>query len=151
MKAAGELKALKDKYQDRRAALLPVLYEAQREFGWLSDEALEAVSQELNMPKALVRGVATFYSMYRHAPKGRHLIQLCTNVSCMILGAESLLDLLKNRYGLEPGGSTADGRFSLVVMECIGACDKAPAMLVNSDFHDGLHVQNILKILENYG
>lgn len=146
----GGLEALKKRYQDRRAAILPVLYEAQGEFGWLSDEALEAVSREINVPRALVRGVATFYSMFRHAPRGRHLIQLCTNVSCMIFGAETLLDLLKSKYGLETGGTSGDGRFSLVVMECIGACDGAPAMLVDNDLHEKLHVQNILKILEDY-
>jgi NADH-quinone oxidoreductase E subunit len=150
VRSAGELEALKKRYRDRRAAILPVLYKAQEEFGWLSDEALEAVSRELNVPRALVRGVATFYSMYRHAPKGRHLIQLCTNVSCMVFGAESLLDLFRSKYGLEPGGTTKDGRLSLVVMECIGACDSAPAMLVNNDLHDGLHVQNIMRILEGY-
>lgn len=146
----GGLEQIKARYPDGRAAVLPALYSAQREFGWLSQEALEAVARGLNIPKALVRGVATFYSMYRHEPKGRHLVQLCTNVSCMILGAESLLELLKNRYGLEPGGTSADGRFSLVVMECIGACDEAPAMLVNEDFHSGLTAENINGIMESY-
>jgi NADH-quinone oxidoreductase E subunit len=145
-----DLEEIKATYPDGRAAVLPALYSAQREFGWLSQEALEAVAQGLNIPKALVKGVATFYSMYRHEPKGRHLVQLCTNVSCMILGAESLLDLLKNKYGLEPGGTSADGRFSLVIMECIGACDEAPAMLVDEDFHSGLTGENIGGILEGY-
>lgn len=148
--AIQELETIRAQYPNARAALLPAIYVAQREFGWLSSEAYDAVSDALGVPKATVRGVATFYAMYKHAPMGRHVVQLCTNVACMILGAERLVDLLKSRYGLEPGGSTEDGRFSLVIMECIGACGTAPAMLVNDDFHENLTEQNIVEILEKY-
>ncbi len=148
--AIKELETIRAQYPNARAALLPAIYVAQREFGWLSSDAYDAVSDALGVPKATVRGVATFYAMYKHAPMGRHVVQLCTNVACMILGAERLVDLLKSRYGLEPGGSTEDGRFSLVIMECIGACGTAPAMLVNDDFHENLTEQNIVEILETY-
>jgi NADH:ubiquinone oxidoreductase subunit E len=86
--------------------LLPAIYIAQREFGFLSSEAYEAVSAALGVPRATVRGVATFYAMYKHKPMGRHIVQLCTNVSCMILGAERLVDFLKSTYSLEPGGGS---------------------------------------------
>ncbi|MHB8881479.1 MAG: NADH-quinone oxidoreductase subunit NuoE [Thermodesulfovibrionales bacterium] len=148
--ALKEIQDIRTKYPTARAALLPALYVAQREFGWLSPEAYEAVSDHLGVPKAIARGVGTFYAMYKHKPLGRHVVQLCTNVSCMILGAERLVDLLKNKYGLEPGGTTADNRFSLVIMECIGACGTAPAMLVNDDFHENLTETNIFEILERY-
>jgi NADH:ubiquinone oxidoreductase subunit E len=98
----------------------------------------------------MVRGTASFYSMFRHKEAGRHLIQLCTNVSCMILGAERLVDYLKNKYGLEPEGTTQDKKFSLVIMECIGACGTAPAMLVDTDFYDNLTGERIEEILEKY-
>jgi NADH:ubiquinone oxidoreductase subunit E len=88
--------------------------------------------------------------MYKHKPAGRNIVQLCTNVSCMILGAERLVDFLKNKYGLEPGGTTADGRFSLVIMECIGACGTAPAMLVNDDFYENLTDKYLEEILGKY-
>ncbi|NOX19986.1 MAG: NADH-quinone oxidoreductase subunit NuoE [Nitrospirae bacterium] len=145
-----EIKEILKKYPDRRGALLPTLYVAQKAYGWLSQEALEEAAKALNLPPATVKGVATFYAMYKHKPMGRHLIQLCTNVACMIMGAERLVDLLKERYGLEPGGTTEDGRFSLVIMECIGACDRAPAMLVDTDFHADLNENNIFEILEKY-
>ncbi len=145
-----EIEEIRMKYPDPRSALLPALYVAQREFGWLSHEAMLCVSQSLNLPVASVRGTASFYSMFKHKQVGRNLIQLCTNVSCMILGAEKLLDLLKDRYGIEPGGTTEDNRFSLVVMECIGACGTAPAMLVNTDSYDNLTEQSIGEILEKY-
>lgn len=145
-----EIREIRKNYPNTRAALLPSLYVAQKEFGWLSPEAYEAVSDALGVPKATVRGVATFYAMYKHKPMGRHVVQLCTNVACMILGAERLVDLLKEKYGLEPGGTSPDGRFSLVIMECIGACGTAPAMLVNDDFHENLTEQSIQDILGKY-
>ncbi|RJR15688.1 MAG: NADH-quinone oxidoreductase subunit NuoE [Nitrospiraceae bacterium] len=145
-----EIDDIKARYPDRKSALLPSLYVAQREFGWLSHEAMECVSKALNVPEAMVRGTASFYSMYRHRPVGRHVIQLCTNVSCMILGAEKLVDFLETRYGVQPGGTSHDSRFSLVIMECIGACGTAPAMLVNTDFHDNLSEKRIEEILEKY-
>ncbi len=144
------IKTIAAKYPDRRGALLPALHVAQREKGWLSQDALREVSAVLNLPEATVKGVATFYSMYKKHPAGKYLVQLCTNVACMIFGAETLLDLLGKKYGMEPGGTTEDGRFSLVIMECIGACDRAPAMLVNEDFHADLTEQRIMEILESY-
>lgn len=146
----NEINEIRVRYPDRKSALLPALYVAQREFGWLSNEAMLAVAHALNLPEAFVRGTATFYSMYRHKPAGRHVIQICTNVSCMILGAEKLVDIIRTKYGVEPGGTSEDGRFSLVIMECIGACGTAPAMLVNTDFHENLTENNIEGILANY-
>ena len=145
-----EIEDIKAKYPDSRGALLPALYIAQKELGWLSLDAIKAVADALNLPEADIRGTASFYSMFRLKPAGRNLIQLCTNVSCTILGAERLQDLLNDRYGLLPGGTTGDGRFSLVIMECIGACGTAPAMLVNTDFHENLTGHNIAEILEKY-
>jgi NADH-quinone oxidoreductase E subunit len=138
------------RYPSRRAALLPALYTIQREQGWLSPEAMEGVADLLGVPKATVKGVATFYAMFNTRPLGRHLIQLCTNVACMVMGAERLVDLLNERYGLLPNGTTEDGRFSLVIMECIGACGTAPAMLVDTDFHENLTEENIFEILQRY-
>jgi NADH-quinone oxidoreductase E subunit len=145
-----EIDGIRAKYPDRRSALLPSLYIAQREFGWLSNEAMLYVSKTLNLPEAEVRGTASFYSMFRHKPVGRHLIQLCTNVSCMILGAEKLADFIAVKYGVQPNSTSQDGRFSLVIMECIGACGTAPAMLVNTDFYDSLTEERIIEILERY-
>ena len=145
-----EIDEIKGRYPDSRSALLPSLYVAQREFGWLSHEAMSYVARTLNLPEAMVRGTASFYSMFKHKEAGRHLIQLCTNVSCMILGAERLVDFLRTKYGMEPDNTTQDGRFSLVIMECIGACGTAPAMLVNTDFYDTLTEKRIEEILETY-
>jgi NADH:ubiquinone oxidoreductase subunit E len=115
--AIREIEEIRGKYPTARAALLPALYVAQREFGWLSADAYEAVSELLGVPRTVARGVGTFYAMYKRVPMGRNIVQLCTNVSCMILGAERLADLLRNKYGLEAGGTAPDGRFSLVILE----------------------------------
>lgn len=146
----ARINELTRKYPDREAALLPALYLAQREYGYITPEAMEFIAETLSIPKATVKGVATFYSMYLHKPVGRHLIQLCTNVSCMVFGAERLVDILRDRYGITPGGTSQDGRFSLVIMECIGACDQAPAMLVNNELHGNLDENNLHSILERY-
>ncbi len=148
--ALQEIHNIQSSYPDRESALLPALYIVQREFGWLSNEALLLVAKALNLPEAKVRGTASFYSMFKHKPVGRNLVQICTNISCMIAGSDDLVGLLKSMYGMEPNETTPDGRFSLVIMECIGACGTAPAMLVNTDFHDNLTEQKIREILERY-
>ena len=148
--ARKEIEEISMRYPDRKAALLPVLYIAQKEFGWLSPEAYEAISTTLDIPKAPVRGVGTFYSMLKHKPVGRNLIRICTNVSCMLLGAERVVDFLRRKYGLEDGSTTSDNRFSLVIMECIGACALGPAMLVNDDLYGNLTEKTIEKILSQY-
>lgn len=145
-----ELDTLKSKYDNTRFSLLPVLSLFQKENGWLSPEALDKVGEALNVPRATVKSVATFYAMFRHRAMGRHLIQLCTNVSCMIMGGERLVDILREHYALEPNATSPDGRFFLMIMECIGACDTAPAMLVDTDLHGTLTAESIIEILEGY-
>lgn len=148
--AAAEIDAIKSRYPSPRSAILPVLFIAQREFGWLSHDALNAVSSELDVPPALVKGIATFYAMFNNKPTGRHLIQLCTNVACMLFGSESLLEILSKKYSVEPGGTSPEGRFSLALIECLGACDTPPAMIVNNDLHTNLTAERIVDILEGY-
>lgn len=148
--ATKELEEIMARYPDSKAALLPALYIAQREFGWLSPEAYEAVSTYFDIPKATVRGVGAFYAMLKHKPMGRNVIRFCTNVSCMLLGSERLVDFLKSKYGLEDGGTTPDNRFSLVIQECIGACGNGPAMLINDDTYTDLTEKKIEEILTKY-
>jgi NADH-quinone oxidoreductase E subunit len=149
--ALREIEEIRGNFPEPRSALIPALYIAEREFGWLSAAALLSLAEVLSLPPAVVRGTATFYHLYRHRKMGRHLIQLCTNVSCMILGAEQLQELLKQKYGLEPGGTTEDGRFSLLIMECIGVCEGAPAMQIDTDLYQDLTEERLDEILSNYG
>ena len=137
-------------YPDKRSALLPLLNKAQQTYGWLSPEALESVADALDLSTAHVRGVATFHDLYRRQKPGRHMVQLCTNIACMLFGAESLLEVLEKQFDLRPGETSGDGRFSLLVMECIGACDMAPAMVVDSVLHKVPDRDSLLRILEAY-
>ncbi len=145
-----ELHKAKEKYPEDRLALLPSLYVIHKRLGWLSEDTLSLVAQTLSIPQTAVRSVASFYSMFRNKPMGRHLIQICTNVTCMIMGSEGLVDILRERYSLEPGETTDDERFSLVIVECIGACGTAPAMLVNDDLYESLTGERVIDILEHY-
>ena len=137
-------------YPSRRSALLPALGRAQQIHGWLSPEAMESVADLLNLTLSEVRAVATFHDLFRKQPQGRHLIQLCTNVSCMLFGAESLIKILENEFSVKPGTTSADGRFTLKIMECIGACDAAPAMVVDGEFHTVLDKDSLVRILKGY-
>jgi NADH-quinone oxidoreductase E subunit len=122
------------RYPTKQAALLPVLWVAQETWGWVSREAAEEVARLLELSPAHVSGVLTFYTMYNLRPVGRHLLQFCTSISCHIAGAGQLLDQCRSRLGIELGETTADGRFTMVEVECIAGCDRAPSMMVNDTY-----------------
>ena len=138
------------RYPTSRAAALPVLYEAQREFGRMDAAAVQAVARVLGLSRAEVYGLATYYTMFSEEPLGRHVIHLCDNLACSLLGAESLRGHLERRLGIRVGGTTPDGRFTLRTAECLGACGGAPAMLVDDDLHEGLTPERIDEVLERY-
>lgn len=144
----NEIEEIISQYPDSRSALLPVLLIAQRDFDWLSPDALQGTAEVLNLTPAFVREVASFYSMLRNEPVGKYVVQFCTNVSCMLLGAEELLDVISAKFGLKPNEISADGRFTLRIMECIGACEDAPAMLINDKLHTNLTAESIIQILQ---
>jgi NADH-quinone oxidoreductase E subunit len=151
MSSTLEIRKTIAQYPHRSSALLPTLHITQRKHGgWLPGDSMENIADRLELSSAHVQGVVTFHSMFYDMPVARNLIQLCTNVSCMLFGSETLLDVIKERYSLEPGGTAPDKRFSLMVMECIGLCDQAPAMLVNRNVHSGLDPETIINILETY-
>ncbi len=115
-----------------RAALLPALHLAQDLLGWLPDAAMAYVGSRLDIPPPRVREVATFYTMYRLKPVGRHHIEVCNSVSCWAMGAEKILERCEARLGIRPGEVTPDGKYSLGEAACLAACGYAPALLVNN-------------------
>jgi NADH-quinone oxidoreductase subunit E len=137
-------------YPSSRAALLPALQIAQAELGHLSDEVLRSIAGLLDLPESDVYGTASFYSLIRQRPSGRHVISICHNLPCTLLGAEPIINHLRNKLGVEVGEVTPDGRFSYRRIECIGRCDGAPAMLVDDDYHGDLTPEKIDSILEKY-
>ncbi len=132
--ARERIDAILTRYPTKQAALLPVLWVAQETWGWISKEAAEEVARILDLTPAHVDGVLTFYTMYNLRPVGRHLLQVCTSISCHLAGAERLLEHCRMRLGIGLEETTADGMFSLVEVECIAGCDKAPSIMVNDTY-----------------
>ena len=139
------------RYPNREAAILPTLYLAQREFGHLSDEAILYVADLLGFTPARIYGVATFYTMYNKKPVGKYHLQVCRNLSCSLMGAEHLIEHVARKIGVRPGETTADGRFTLSTVECLGSCGTAPVMQVNDDYYENLTEESIDAILEGLG
>jgi NADH-quinone oxidoreductase E subunit len=136
------------RYPTRRAAIMPVLWLAQREFGWLSAAVQEHVAAILELPLSWVSGVASFYSMYYKKPVGRYHVQVCTNVSCMLRGSDEIVCTLEERLGIRLGETTPDGRFTLDEVECLASCGTAPMMQVNEAYHERLDRDRTLELIE---
>jgi NADH-quinone oxidoreductase subunit E len=130
----GRLQAL---YPDKRGALLPVLHLAQDTFGYVSLEVEEYVATLFGLAPAHVHEVVTFYTMFFREPKGRHVVSVCHNLTCHLLGAKTIIDHLKQRLGIDVGDTTPDGRITLQTVECLCACEQAP-MLQADDRYEGL-------------
>jgi NADH-quinone oxidoreductase E subunit len=135
-------------YPQKRAALIPVLALAQREFGWISDEVAEYVGSLMGYPPSDVMSVATFYTLLHKKPVGKYHMEVCRNVSCWLMGAYACVDEIKSRLKIDVGGSTPDGRFSLQLTECLGSCGTAPAMQVGDRYYENLTPARIGEILE---
>ncbi len=137
------------RYPRKEAAMLPVLYLAQEEFGYLSGEAIEYVSKLMEVPPARVQGVVTFYTMLYTKPIGKYHIQVCRTLPCALLGAERIASFLKNKLGIQSGETTADGKFTLSEVECLASCGTAPVMQINDDYYEGLTEKRVEEILQN--
>lgn len=146
-KTKEKLKAVLAKYPEKGAALLPVLWLAQKEFSVITPEVEAYVSKLLGVPLVRVREVLTFYTMYTAEPLGKYHLQLCTNVACTLLGAEDILEHLKKKLQVEVGQTTPDKKFTLSTVECLGYCTAAPVLQVNDDFYDNLTPEKVDKLL----
>ncbi|MGH7860491.1 MAG: complex I 24 kDa subunit family protein, partial [Candidatus Binatia bacterium] len=131
-----------------RAAIMPVLWLAQKEFGVLSNEVQDYVARLLGFPLAWISGVASFYTMYYKKPVGRYHLQVCTNVSCMLRGSDEIVRCLEERLGIGLGQTTTDGKFTLEEVECLASCGTAPMIQVNEDYHENLDPQRTLELID---
>lgn len=134
------------RYPNKMAACLPVLYLAQEQFGYLSEEAQELVAATLELPPAHVHGVATFYTMFNKRPVGRYHLQVCTNVSCMLCGAGEVMERAQRKLGLKPGES--DGLFTLSEVECLAYCGTGPAVQVNDEIHELVSPDKVEELID---
>ncbi|HET9598608.1 MAG TPA: NAD(P)H-dependent oxidoreductase subunit E [Anaeromyxobacteraceae bacterium] len=134
--------------EDRKAsAMIPALRIGEHVFGWLSPAVMALAADRLGVSPSRAEEVATFYVMFRTRPGGRHLVELCTNVSCCLAGADRMFEALKRKLGVENGGTTADGRITLREVECLGACGTAPAMLIDEEMEERLTPERLEKIV----
>ncbi|HPI38458.1 MAG TPA: NADH-quinone oxidoreductase subunit NuoE [Ignavibacteriaceae bacterium] len=135
------------KYPEKKAAVMPVLYIAQEQNGWISIEVMKEIAEVLSMPEEEVLGVVTFYTMYHKKPAGKYHIQVCTNVSCMLRGGYEIFEAVKEKLKINNGERTEDGLFSLEEVECMGACGGAPMIAVNEDYYENLTKETALELL----
>jgi NADH-quinone oxidoreductase subunit E len=156
MLSAEELKEIEHElahYEQPSAATIEALKIVQKHRGWVSDEAVKAIAEKLKTSAADVDSVATFYNLIFRKPVGRHVIFVCDSVSCYVMGQEALRAKLEKRLGIKYGQTTADGRFTLLPIVCLGTCDKGPAMLIDKDTHrnlENISEQSLDELLAGY-
>ncbi len=146
-----KIEALKARYQHPQSAVMAALWMWQDEHGWVSEEGMREVADLLGLPYHHVYGVVTFYTMYNKQPVGRHKIEVCTNVSCMLRDSDRILKHIEERLQIKVGETTPDNRFTLVEAECLGACGGAPAVQIGDRYYeqvDTAAVDNILNELK---
>jgi NADH-quinone oxidoreductase subunit E len=143
------LDELVGRYPEKRSALIPILHEVQTELGYLSPEAIRWVAEFLGLSPADVMSVASFYDMLWLEPVGRHVIGVCHNLTCSLLGAEPLIRHLESRLGIRVGETTADGEISLRRLECLASCGSAPAIQVDGIYHEQMTPEKLDALLAN--
>ncbi len=146
--ADREISEIIDRYPDRAAALIPVLFVAQDEFAYLSKEVLELVARRLELPTVTVLYTATFYTMLRKEPVGQHHVQICRTLSCYLRGADQLAALAQRKLGIRVGETTGDGKFTLEGVECLAACGTAPVVRVNDVYHESMTPESFEALLD---
>jgi NADH-quinone oxidoreductase subunit E len=135
------------RYPTREAALLPTLHLAQEVWGWISPEVVLYVGSLLDLSPATVFGVVSFYNMYNLKPVGKYHVQVCTNLSCMVNRAYDIYEHLCDRLDVKPGGTTKDGLFTVIDVECLGSCGTAPVVQINNDYHENMSVEKMDALL----
>lgn len=137
------------RYPRKHGALIPVLYLAQDQFGWLRPDVMQLVATTLELPLSSVLATAMFYTMFHKKPVGRFHVQICTNISCYLLGSDALMETAQSALGIAPGETTADGLFTLESVQCLCACDRAPTLQINKDDHFKVTPQKLKDLLES--
>jgi NADH-quinone oxidoreductase subunit E len=138
------------KYPDKRSAVMPLLYIAQEEYGWVSPEGIAEVAELCDMDPTQVRSIAGFYTMYSEKPKGKYWLQVCTDLPCALRGADEFHKQLKEYLNVEEGGTTADGMFTVEHVMCLAACDKAPMLQCNFHFVENLDMEKMKALIEQW-
>lgn len=144
-----KLEELKKRYPTSQALVLPVLWMVQEEHGYISEEMMKEVAKMLNVPYGHILGVVTFYTMFRTRPIGRHHIEVCTNVSCMLRGSDAILNHLRKRLGINVGETSSDMKWTLSEVECMGSCGTAPMLAIGEEYYENLTIEKVDTILDS--
>jgi len=143
-----KIEELKKRYQHPQSVVLEALWMWQDEHGWISEEGMKFVADTLGIPHHHVFGVVTFYTMFNKQPVGRHKLEVCTNVSCMLRNSDKILNHIQHRLNIKVGETTPDKRFTLVEAECLGACGYAPMLQCGDEYYENLDEAKVDKMLE---
>ena len=145
-----KVKKILSQYPDKQSATLPLLHLAQSENRYISSAVINTVADLVDCHPAVVMDCVSFYTMLYTKPQGRHIIQVCQTLSCSLNGADALVDHVTDKYGIKPGETTEDGRFTLMKVECLGSCGTAPVVQINKEYHEGLSQKLIDELLETH-
>ncbi len=136
------------KYPDKRSAVMPLLYIAQEEYGHITEEAIAEIAKIVDLDITHIKGMIGFYTMYYDRPKGKYLLQICTDLPCALRGAEKFSEHVCRKLGVKPGGTTDDGVFTVENVMCLAGCDRAPMMQVNFHYVENLDEDKVDKLIE---
>lgn len=136
------------RYPEKRAAALPVLHLCQEQHGWVSDEVIDYVSRRLELDTSIVKGIVTFYTMYHQKPVAPNVVWVCRTLSCELRGAKHLQEHLEHKLGCHVGGTSRDGKFTLLKAECLAACGYGPMVQINEAFHEDLTTEKVDRVID---
>ena len=148
MTLVSEIEEIAQQYPESRSAIMPALHLAQKQYGWLPREAFEQVGEALGLTPAYCMSVASFYDMYHLEPVGTHTIEVCTNISCALVGAQATLEAFERELGIHPGETTADGEITLRTVECYGGCGWGPVVAVDQRYHEPVRPDDVPALVQ---
>jgi NADH-quinone oxidoreductase subunit E len=146
--ASQKIQAIINRYPEKRSALIPSLHLVQKEIGWVSEEAIREIAGLFDLSPIEVNEVVSFYTMFHRKPVGKYVIQVCTNISCLLCDAEEIVAHLTKRLGIKMGETTADKKFTLMEVECLGSCGTSPVIQINDDYYEELTPEKVDQILD---
>jgi len=144
-----QIQTMMDKYPRKRSALIPALQLAQKENGYLSPETLCEIARMFSLAPNEVNEVASFYTMLYKKPVGKYVVQVCTNISCLLCNAEQIMEHLTRRLGIRPGETSPDKKYTLIEVECLGSCGTSPVIQINETYYEDLTPEKLDRILDN--
>ncbi len=145
-----DIKKVINKYPDKKGVLIPVLQDVQIKYGYIPNEAVPLIAQELSIYPIDIYGVLTFYAQFHLTPRGQHVITVCQGTACHVMGGKAILDYIASLLDVTVGETTKDGMFTLDKVACLGCCGMAPVVMIDKDFYGGCTIQSVEKLLDKY-